>query len=473
LDTVQVDFQKDTASEKKLSVFSKGLYSCGSIADSLLGNIMLYLAMPIYNIGYGLDPVLLSIAINIPRIWEALSDPIMGYISDNTQTRFGRRRPYIFVGAILSALFCILIWMPPRGFDKSMLFYFLLLVGILFYSSLTMFNIPFHALGLELSSDYHERTSIQAYKTFFANVCNILILPWVYKLCFYKEFGSNECEGVRVVGIIVGVSILITGLIPAICSRERYHVTDKSRISFMTALCVTFKNKNFLFLMGIVLMIGIGIFTVFPLMSYINIYYMCRGDKVAGANLTSYYQMVCGISGLLSIPLIVWFSKKYGKIATMIGGLFIVLSSYLLSLILFIPEHPYLQLIIACLFSPGLNVAWILLGSMCADICDTDQLETGLRREAMFTAVYGWFFKLSVSVVMILTGVIIKLCGLTDVISGKIPVSGSFIPLRLLYALVPVVCLCIGIYFTWKFPLTQEVMTQVHSRLKERGNTTI
>ena len=152
-------------------------------------------AFPIYNLILGVNPTLLGIALFIPRIWDAVLDPLMGSISDNTRSRWGRRKPYMLAGGLLTALAVGLLCFFPRGmherlgegvmfgFSHGDLFYagYLMVMSMLFYTVMTVFAVPYGALTMELTSDYADRTRVMSFRTFFTYGSGLLI-GWLYAI---------------------------------------------------------------------------------------------------------------------------------------------------------------------------------------------------------------------------------------------------------------------------------------------------
>lgn len=169
----------DTAPEDRVSAGEKLAYGGASYADNLMQNSIGQMANPVFNISLGMNPVLLSLALALPRLWDALTDPYVGSLSDNARTRWGRRRPFIFVGAIMAGILFMLIWRVPVGWSDWGYFSWLLGFSLLFFTAYTIFAMPYIAMGFELSSDYHERTRVMAVRTFFGSVAGISI-QWMF-----------------------------------------------------------------------------------------------------------------------------------------------------------------------------------------------------------------------------------------------------------------------------------------------------
>src|SRR3954452_25228403 len=117
-------------------------WTLGSVAAYYATSSISTLAFPIYNVGLGVNAVMLGWAMSLPRIIDALFDPVLGWLSDNTRTRWGRRKPYIVVGAFPVGLFTLMLWLSPRAADAQMLFYWFLIVSILYYLSFSVCFVP-------------------------------------------------------------------------------------------------------------------------------------------------------------------------------------------------------------------------------------------------------------------------------------------------------------------------------------------
>ncbi|MEA2068206.1 MAG: MFS transporter [Verrucomicrobiota bacterium] len=456
---------------ERLKKRNKLFYGLGAVSDVLMANIIFQLAMPIYNIELKVSAALIGLAISVPRLWDAFTDPFMGNISDNTRSRFGRRRPWIVLGSLLAGVFCALMWMPPATLGPNGHFIYFLIVSMLFFTAYTVFSVPYNALGFEMTSDYDERTSVMSYKTFIMNIGSTLFLPWVYKMCFIPAFGGTVLQGARTVGIIIGVLIFVFGLLPAILCRERTPSQEQGKIKLLPALKCTFKNKSFLMVAGIVFCILMAIFLAFPLMMYINLAVVFAGEgleaaKESFAMLNGIYNTVYGALGILAVPIINLLSRRFGKRHTLIAGLLMVASSFALSPLLFSARFPYLQLVIAVLASPGLSCVWVLTSSMLADVCDEDELNTGLRREGMFGAAFGLLVKFGLAGVMALSGIIIQWSGFDSEVLTQPANTVRF--LRFFFAATPLLFLAVAIILTVRFPLTRLRLGEIQMKLKNK-----
>ncbi|MHB9037813.1 MAG: MFS transporter [Armatimonadota bacterium] len=475
------------SSKDKLSFGQKTAYGMGAVAHNFIGNGIGALALPIYNIGLGVNAGLISLALGVPRVLDAMLDPLMGHLSDNTRSRWGRRRPYIIFGGIAVGLLFALLWNPNPNWSKAMLAAFFLGVTMLYYIVFTVWGIPYGALGFELSYDYQERTNVQAYKAFLAGTLGFA-LPWLYKMSFWswdkliavdggglgnrvsalvKPSGLKgaEVHGAGIVGIIVGAFILITAIIPAVC-REKLEVQSQEKIAFLSAFKSTFRNKPYLIVTGISLLAFFGVFLVQPLALYINIYYIFNGNKEAAATMSGWMGTIYGLTGVLVTPLVAKLANVLGKKNALIWSFVLYAVGTVSIWWFYTPVNPWLQVIPIFFFGPAWNCAMIVLPSMVADVCDLDELETGLRREGMYGAVNSWIVKLGIGAVTCVSGVVVTLVGVNP--HATTQTVATLTNMRLAFIVIPVLFVLGAIYLSIIYPVTEARAKEVRAILDAR-----
>ncbi|MBD3869180.1 MAG: MFS transporter, partial [Acidobacteria bacterium] len=242
-----------TAPEDRISLKQKSAYATGMFVNNLQAAALPAMVV-ILNLGLGMNPVLVGLIAAIPRIFDAISDPMVGYISDNTRTRWGRRRPFILVGAVLAGLVFALMWQLPDGRSESFYFWVFLGASIIFFLAYTLYATPFVAFGYEMTADYHERTRLHA----FANTVGQLVwlgVPWFYLIMANENLFRDTVHGARTLAIAVGVTVAVLGIVPAIFCRERNVPAPAARdrqgilantLDFLKGVVITFKCKPFL-----------------------------------------------------------------------------------------------------------------------------------------------------------------------------------------------------------------------------------
>ena len=210
-----------TDSGTALPFSTKFLYGFGSIAYGIKDNAFAYFLLFVYVQVFGLAPDLAGLAILIMLIFDAISDPLIGYISDNIKSRWGRRHPFIYGSIIPVALTFFLIWDPPTAASDQVLFWYLLVMGIGIRTTITLYEIPSTALGPELTQDYVERSSLIAFRAWFGwwgglTMWNLLWVFVVYSSANGTQDARYTPETWVVYGIscsiVMAIAILVTGL---------------------------------------------------------------------------------------------------------------------------------------------------------------------------------------------------------------------------------------------------------------------
>lgn len=446
--------------------YQKFAWGMGGMTNDLI-NVISVLAVPIYSIALGVSPALIGVALMIPRLWDAFSDPVMGCISDNFRSRWGRRRPLILLGSVLLCVTFPLLWTPNPSWGQSGLFTYFLVMLIGYYTAYTIWGVPWNALGFEMTPDYNERTRVQAWRAGFATAAGLYI-SWTYKLCFL--FNKNEVIGARYVGLLIGLILLITGSASAFVCRERVETQVQKKIKLIPAFVTTLKNRPFLLACGTVALFILGVILVQPMAIYVNIYYVFQNStsaRAAASTVTGLGGMLGAILGLISIPGISWLATHWGKKQTLMLGLVTTAASFLSQYWTFCPDHPWLQLVSYGLKSPSIAFIWLILPSMVADVCDVDELGTGLRREGMYSAVYTWMIKIGVSIGLVFSGFVLTLSGIKTGMGIHSQSSQSILILRILFSLVPFICTLGAAWLIYRYPLTEKKMTEVKAQIDQ------
>lgn len=208
-----------TAPQDKIPPLQKVIYGLGAFVNNLLASAIGGMVI-VLNLGLGMNPALVGLVSALPRLTDALTDPLMGYISDNTNTRWGRRRPYIFLGAIAVGVIFALLWQLPADKTQTFYFWYFLVGSLIFYLAYTMFATPWVAMGYELTPDYHERTRLMGVQNFIGQLAYV-IAPWFLLIMQTERWFDNMVDGAAGLAIIIGVVVVVIGVLPAIFLRER------------------------------------------------------------------------------------------------------------------------------------------------------------------------------------------------------------------------------------------------------------
>jgi GPH family glycoside/pentoside/hexuronide:cation symporter len=417
--TVKASGQND-----RITIGQLAAYSAGGIIPIALFNIAGQLVGLMGNISLGLSAFWLGLIMIIPRLWDAFSDPIVGHLSDNTRSRLGRRRPYLLIGGIAVAVFFVVMWWIPKGeavhamfptdagFQRFQLVY--ILFGLLlFFTATTVFEIPHGALGMEMTTDPHERTRLFSGKSFIGNLF-AMSTPWLFALANTEAFkgpGGNEADGMRYVSLLIAAVIIPLSFWWTAKLREPafVKVAKQEKTHFWNDMKIVGTNKNFIYLVMTIFTLAMGFNFVNLLGSYIPIFYIFGGDKILGARLLGINGTVWAITGVLAVFPLNWISPKLGKRNTLIIAMVLMCVAQLSKIVCYNPEHPYLVLIPTIMLSAGMLFFFTLGASMVGDICDEDELKTGRRAEGSYYSIFWWFIKLGTAFASFVAGILITL----------------------------------------------------------------
>ncbi len=420
---------QSTRPEDRIRFSQLAAYGAGGIIPIALFNIAGILVGLMGNISLGLSAFWLGVILIIPRLWDALSDPVIGHLSDNTRTRWGRRRPYLLIGGILVAVFFVVMWWIPKGdrvriwfpsesgFQAFQLVYILLSL-LLFFTACNVFEIPHGALGMEMTTDYHERTRLFSAKSFVGNLF-AMSTPWLFALANMKllKGTGNEADGMRYVSIMVAALIIPLSVWWTFKLREPGFVkaARHERTPFWKDMKRTASNRNFVMLTLTVFTLAMGFNFVQLLGSYIPIFYVFAGDKVAGAYLLGINGTIWAITGLLAVFLLNWISPKMGKRNTLAISILLMCLAQLSKIVCYNPGFPYLIIIPTVLLSAGMLFFFTLGSSMVGDICDEDELKTGYRAEGSYYSIFWWLIKMGTAFASFVAGALIVLTAFDEV----------------------------------------------------------
>ena len=414
--------QNYSNNEDKIRFSQLAAYGAGGIIPIALFNIAGILVGLMGNISLGLSAFWLGAILIIPRLWDALSDPIIGHLSDNTRTRWGRRRPYLLLGGIAAAVSFVVIWWIPKGdlvhswfptdsgYQVFQLVYILFSL-LIFFTAVNIFEIPHGALGMEMTTDYHERTGLFSAKSFVGNLF-AMSTPWLFALASMEVFkgpGGNEVDGMRYVSILIAAVLIPLSFWWFLKLREPAFkkVSVQEKTPFWSDMKRTASNKNFIMLTLTIFTLAMGFNFVSLLGSYIPIFFIYGGDKVAGATLLGINGTIWAITGVLAVFPLNWISPKLGKRKTLSIAILLMVVAQLSKIVCYNPEYPYLIIIPTVLLSAGMLFFFTLGSSMVGDICDEEELKTDNRSEGSFYSVFWWFIKMGTALASLVAGALI------------------------------------------------------------------
>jgi glycoside/pentoside/hexuronide:cation symporter, GPH family len=428
------------------------------------------IATPVYNMILGVSPALIGTVLMLMRLWDAITDPIMGYVSDNWKGKFGRRKPFLLIGSLLMSVAYPLIWFAsPEWTEQSKTIYFFCL-SIIFFTSYTIYSVPFRALATEMTPDYEERTTIRIYSAFFNKVF-MLMLPWIFPLT-QTELFPDPVTGIRILAGVSSLLILVSGIVCAKYPKERYHkvAADQERVQLVSSFKSFLKDPNFLILHGVGLGLLCSILLVATFGLYVNIYYVWEGDKLGGSSYFAIMQNIMQVLGFVMLFVISKYLIKVEKRKLIFLSLISALVGTLARWFTYNTDIPQLIFLDPFFFAPAYTIFWAIFLSMLGDYCDYDEYTHGQRREGIFSAISGWIMKAGSSIAFGVSGILLAWTHFSQELGGDQP-EGTLLKMRLLLIGLPILCLLVAMVLNARYPLTKARMANIRDELEARRGT--
>jgi GPH family glycoside/pentoside/hexuronide:cation symporter len=457
----------------KIGRLAKTAYALGGTTE-IFGHWLYFgLMQPVFVGFLHLSPSLLGIAQAAARLTDGVSDSYFGWRSDNTRTRWGRRRPYLLVGSLLAGAALPCLFAASRSWDPSTLFWFVMVTACAYAPILSSYNMPYQSLGAELTADTDERTTIMAWRGVaqtLAGVANAWAWWFAARPWFTGADGSPDlARGATWAGVLAGAVMILGGLGSVLFVTERYYPLARAqpRVSLWTTTRLTFRCRPFRVLLLTLVLFAVPTSMVGALGWYVLCYYVFAGDLTSAAMYSGLAGTAYSILGAASVPLAAWLARKLGKARTLQGALYVGAAALAASFALYTPAAPVLSVVAHGLFGVAASgFFWVLLPSMLADVVDFDELGSGQRREGAFNSTLSYVLKLGTTITLLLTGPIIELTGFDARRTLQDPATVTW--LRILFAAVPAMAALLAAVALRRYPLTHRAMDDIRARLEAK-----
>lgn len=458
----------------KVPMTQKIAFGVGMLANQMFpAAISIFIVVLVQDLGFpGWMWGVVSLA---PRIFDSLTDPIMGFISDNTKSKWGRRRQYVFLGAITMGISFVIMWQLFRDSSIDYNFAYFLFWSIVFYLGLTIFSVPYVAMGYEMSDDFHERTSIMAIAQWIGQWAWV-IAPWFWVIMYDTAWFETADIAVRELAIWVGLGCAICAMVPAIFIKSKSTLEEDyspmtlkniggSLIKIWDSFGEAFTSAPFRKLCFATFLIFNAFNTVAAFTFFIIVYYLFNGDAGAAGIWPTLFGSVGALcTTFLVIPTVAKMSKAYGKKNAFLISQSISVVGYVMLWFLFVPGKPYLFLIALPFFSFGIGGLFTIMMSMTADVIDLDELTSGQRREGVFGAIYWWMVKFGFAIAGGLSGGIFSFIGFDTTL--EVQPESAIIGLRLFFSGLPILGTVIAMLIMRNYDISEERANEIKEQLK-------
>jgi glycoside/pentoside/hexuronide:cation symporter, GPH family len=465
----------------RVPIITKISYSLGTAVD--MWGLWLYPAVSymVFNLYLGLDARLVGIVVGSLRFWDAIVDPVVGWVSDNLRTRHGRRRPFILIAGILSGLLLPVLflispaWVEIKFLGISVVFWYMIGSNFIYIPIISAFTVPYYSLGNEMTPDYEERTSIMSFRSVaqkISEIGNFLAFKFTTLAWFLiPETGKqNTLLAMRVYTSILGLIMAVFAIIIFLRVKERYYegvvVKIKKKISILSSYGETLRCRPFRYILIMGFAFTFGTSMVGALGYYVTRFYVAGGNEIAGNSWQSWMGLAFMFGGIVGVPIHASLAHRIGKRKAAIIACLVGIFGYGGSWFLYTPHIQWLQMVSSGLIGVSASSLWMLHAAIGADIQDYDELNTGTRREGSFTACGSYILKFGNAIGTLLCGFIIAWSGFTWDL--EVQPAETLFRLRAGLAIFPVIGLIVAIIFILKVFITKQMAEDIRGQLEDR-----
>jgi len=408
---------------RKLGFSTRFFYGFGSIAFGVKDNGFSYFLLIFYNQVVGLSAGLAGLAILIALVADSFLDPLIGQLSDNLRSKWGRRHPFMYASAIPVAITYFVLWNPPRGLSQGPLFLYLIAVAILIRSLISCYEIPSSALAAELTTDYDERTTLLSWRYWFGWIGGLAMYYAATRFFLTPDkthpVGMLNDAGYSRYGVVAATLMLTAILVSAIGTHRQIpnlkHPPQR-RLTYAVLfkeMLGTLSHRTFLMILAGSFFNAMAIGLGFSVNLYFQIFFwQLHSAQIANFTFSSLIA-VCAAAGSAS-----WLAKRFGKrgaaMTLIIASITIGVTPVVLRLVGLFPANGtpwvYPILFVANILANGMGTTGqILFSSMIADVVEDSELRTGRRQEGLFFAAAAFIAKAVSGVGVFMSAMIVAL----------------------------------------------------------------
>ena len=449
----------------KLSVKEKVFYGMGDLsANILFAAISFYLLYFFVNVG-GLRPGLASAVFLIAKAWDAITDYLMGRITDKTNSKWGKRRVYMLFGALPYGLCFLLLWLVPAGADQQwekMLYY--TFAYMLFNTAWTVVYIPYNSVTANMTDDYDERTSLNGIRIALANV-GLIIGAAVFALLadgvesvFYGIFGDLKRSYLLAAGIFAAIAVVIM-FFSGYNIKERVSVAPENNKGFFTTLKEFFKLPEFRNIMMCYLLSMVG----FDIIMAVFMFFINDSLGFAGGTMAMVFVAVPLVCAIISSALWVKLSEKFNKHKVYVA--------VVLVFAIFVPANIVWSTVLLCVFAgAGMSAIQILPYAGVPDVVEVDEYVNGVRREGAYYGITQFMYKIASGVSIALVSLLLEAFGYTESMDGTVidQPESALMAVRIVLGVLPGVIFLISIIFSHKANMGRERFDMIKEELRKR-----
>ncbi|MGC1479531.1 MAG: MFS transporter [Chthoniobacterales bacterium] len=462
--------------EPRLNRGARLAYGAGELGPAMAGSTMIFFQLVFLTNVAGLSAGYAGSVLLIGKLWDAFNDPLIGWLSDRTRSRWGRRLPWMVASAIPFALFFVLLWVVPGFAAKDhqlALFLYYTVVAVLYSTCYTALALPHSSLTAELSSDYDERSRITGSRMAFSlggSVGGLLIAQAVFTIFADAPKTFQYLVFALAIAIVSlgAVAACVTGVWRFVVDRDRQRIAialPEAAMPVSEQIRVIFSNRPFLIVCGIYLTSWLAMqFTATILPFYV--------ESVMGLPSTRFPLLALAVQGtaLLLIPVWSRLSVRIGKQPVYFYGM----SCWIVAQVglLFLPRgNEPLLFVMAVVAGIGISVCYLIPNAMLPDTIEYDELQTGRRREGVFYGFFVFLQKLALALGTFIVGQALATAGYISSGPGQaapVQPDSALTAIRIAIGPLPAAALVLGMLLTWAYPITKARHAEILAELARR-----
>jgi GPH family glycoside/pentoside/hexuronide:cation symporter len=419
----------------------------------------MFLMIGIYLMKFATDVLGMSAAamggiLLFARVWDAIADPIAGYLSDRTNTRLGRRRPWLLASILPLAVTFLLLWTPPRDVSPTTLFLWMGAMVVLFYTASTVIIIPHTALGAELTDSYHDRTRIFGGRHAIWTIGSFAAVAGLNELTHSSDPRATSIS--FAIGAAAVTALLTLWTVWRL--RERPEFQGRGATRAYAAFRDVWRNPHARLLLTVFGIESLGAATIAVLTLYVAEYVLKRpgiGPPAIGVYM---------LASVLFVPVWLPLSRRFGKKALWLASMLLTAVSF--GAMIFLSEGTVtLLMVLAFAAGTAASCGAMMAPSIQADVIDWDEHATGERKEGSYFAAWNFVFKVATGVTQGLTGVVLTYSGYVPNVEQTERVKFTILAL---YGLFPMACYLIGALLFARFRLDEAGYAEIRTELDSR-----
>ncbi len=439
----------------RLSLQTKVAYGTGELGTAVpIGLAIFYLLFFLTEV-VGLSPTQAGAVLLVGRIWDAVNDPIIGWLSDRTRSRWGRRYPWLVLGALPLGFFTFMLWLVPPLQSQTSLFMYYTLMAIGGYTAFSVIILPMVAIATELTPDYDERTSIMSVRS-AANIIGSMVGLVLAKIIFARIEDTQQqymvLGGVSAILIVVAIFVCVVGTY----GQYRPVMRNQPELSphpMGRQLRKVFQNRAFRWVMGLYLCSWVGVQVTAAMLPFFVTDWMGLGEQ-------HFTQMAIAIQGssVAMLPLWLWFTKRTSKQRVYFAGAPLALVGVCI-LGLLQPGQITAMYAVGLVTGAGLSTFYLVPFAMLPDVIDDEELRTGERQEGVFISLMVFLQKVGVAIAIFISGWMLDW-------AGQMGPETRLSVIRLLASAGPGLLIFGGLYCVHRYPLTRRAHHRIRRQLE-------